>query len=154
MERYAVAELIPFINPTAIGNVLRAVWTGATDTLMVNMVAEITASYLAHVGLTLHYSVGSSNTRVFTIQSGDVKWNTEKYPPRVWTLPSVPPCNSAHIVREMQALMQVEAVVARTKAPVISRMIASATVTVIAPLVCATLPPSAERPAAGLASEV
>jgi len=142
MERYAVAELLPFINPTAIGNFLRAVWTGATDTMMVNLAGEITTFYLAPVGLTLHYSVGSSNTRVFTIQSGDVYWSTEKYPPRMWTLPSVPPCNSAHIVREMQELMHDEAV---TKIPVTSRTIASAT---------GTAPPRSVRTAGGLAREV
>lgn len=107
MERYAVAELIPSINPTAVGNVLRGVWTRATDTLMVNLASQLTASYLAPFGLTLLYDVGSANTRVFTIQSNSVHWFATEYPQRVWTLPSVPPCNSTRIVREMQALLSV-----------------------------------------------
>ena len=114
MERYAVAELIPFINPTAVGNVLRGVWTGATDTLMVNLASQLTA-YLAPFGLTLLYDVGSANTRVFTVQSNSVHWFATEYPQRVWTLPSVPPSNSTRMVRDMQALM-----------PVASRTVASA----------------------------
>lgn len=125
MVRYAIAELIPFINPISVGNVLRAVWTGATDTLMVNLASQLTATYLASIGLTLLYDVGSANTRVFTIQSNSSKWLATEYPTRVWTLPSVPPCNSARIAQEMQLLMRVEAAVVSTKTSVTSRTVAS-----------------------------
>lgn len=143
MERHAVAELIPFINPTAVSDVLRGVWTGATDTLMVNLANQLTASYLALFGLTLLYGVGSANTRVFTIQSNSVHWFATEYPQRVLTLPSVPPSNSARIVREMQFLMRVEATVVSTKKSVASRAVAS-----VGP------PPSAAQPAVVPTSEM
>ena len=139
-----MAELVPSINPTAVGNVLCGVWTGATDTLMVNLANQLTASYLAPFGLTLIYDVGSANTRVFTIQSNSVQWFATEYPQRVLTLPSVPLSNSARIVREMPFLMRVEATVVSTKKSVASRAVASATAT--APLVCvSSTPRSATR---------
>ncbi len=106
MERYAVAELVYKINASLLGPTLNAVWTGATDTLMVTLAGEISASYLVPIGLRLHYDVGSLNSRVFCIQSDALKWLPEAFPPRLGDqLPPVPACNSAYIVQEMQALM-------------------------------------------------
>jgi len=106
MERYAVAELVYKINATFLGPTLNAVWTGATDTLMVNLAIEITASYLTSIGLRLHYDAGPLNSRVFCIQSDTLKWAPEAFPPRMGDkFPPVPVCNSAYIVQEMQALI-------------------------------------------------
>lgn len=110
MERYAVAELVPtIIHPVGIGMVLRGVWTGATDTLMVDLAGQLTASYLAPIGLTLFYEAAPGYTRVFSIQSSGAKWVAEAYPSRMWVLPPAMLCKSEYIVREMLVLMQVEA---------------------------------------------
>ena len=110
MERYAVAELVPtIVNPVGIGMVLRGVWTGATDTLMVDLAGQLTASYLAPIGLTLFYEAAPGYTRVFSIQSSGTKWLAEAYLSRMWVLPPAALCNSEYIVREMLVLMQVEA---------------------------------------------
>lgn len=50
MERYAIAEQIAtIIHPNAVWSVFRGVWTGATDTLMVDLAGQLTASHLAPV---------------------------------------------------------------------------------------------------------
>lgn len=106
MERYAVAELILSINAGLLSTVLKAIWTAATDTLMIDLAGQFTASYLAPIGLTLYYDRGLANTRVFSIQSGGVKWLDTAYAPlRMYALPPLPSCNANYIASEMRALI-------------------------------------------------
>lgn len=122
MERFAVAELIPTITPSSLAPALKAVWTGATDTLMVDLAGQLTAVYLTPFGLTLSYEAGPGRTRVFSIQIDGAKGkgSAEAYPARVWAFPPVPQSNVAHIVRKMSELMHVQTVCTEAEATAVT----------------------------------